>query len=135
MSDIYVDTSALLSLLDRDDARHEAVVDALSGLADDRAHLITTSYTIVESGALVRRRLGVKSFNALGRVISDSVEIVWVDSDLHWRAWRQAGKSAGRGPGLVDWVGIITMQDLKIKTALALDRHFQKQGFATVPDL
>lgn len=135
MRDVYIDTSALLSLLDKDDSRHKAVVGALSDLAKDKAHLVTTSYTLVESGALVRRRLGAKAFAALGSVISDAMEIVWVDADLHWRAWHSAEKSAGQGPGLVDWAGILTMQDQKIQTALTLDRHFKDQGFSIVPEI
>lgn len=135
MRDVYIDTSALLALIDKDDSRHKEVVDALSDLAKDKAHLVTTSYTLVESGALVRRRLGGKAFAALGGVIVDSMEIVWVDADLHWRAWHASEKSAEKGPSLVDWVGMMTMQDLKIRTALTLDRHFKDQGFSILPDL
>lgn len=54
---VFVDTSALLPLLDRADGDHAAVVAAVRELADRHETLVTSSYTLVEAGALVKRRL------------------------------------------------------------------------------
>ena len=88
---VYVDTSALLSLLDRDDNDHEAVVEAMTGLVHSRTSLLTTSYALVETGALVRRRLGIEAFKVLGEAVSQSLEVVLLLVALGWRwpcGWR-----------------------------------------------
>lgn len=132
MNAAYLDTSVLLPLLDADDADHEIVVSTLESVVRKRMALVTTCYTLVESGALVRSRLGLAAFRRLGETIERAAEVVWVDEGLHRKAWEQAAK-ARRGPSLVDWVGILTMERLGIRTALAIDRHFNRRGFDTLP--
>ena len=134
MTTVYVDTSALLPLLDQSDESHSAVVAEVRRLAKGEIPLITTSYMLVEAGALVRSRLGMAAFRALGETVERAIEVVWVDEDLHRRAWQQAALEPRRGASLVDWVGFILMRNLGIKQALTLDRDFQKQGFSTLPE-
>ena len=53
---IFVDTSALYALASADDPIHDTAADLFRGLAD--AELVTHNYVIVESSALIHRRLG-----------------------------------------------------------------------------
>jgi len=133
MKAVFVDTSALLPLMDRDAAEHEALKSAVKELASEKTTLVTTSYTLVKTGALVKRRLGTEAFRALGEVVDDAMEIVWVDEALHRQAWRKAAESGARGPSLVDWVSFITMRGMGLEIALTLDKHFAKQGFSMIP--
>ena len=133
MSAIFVDTSALLPLLDADDRDHEAVVAAMERIAASRDTLVTSSYTMVEAGALVRRRLGVKPFRKLGEVVERAMDVIWVDEDIHGRAWEAASSGRRKGPSLVDHVAFLIMHDLGLDTALAIDRHFERAGFTTLP--
>lgn len=129
MTSVYVDTSALLPLLDQDDQDHDLVVAEVQRLTESRSALLTTSYTLVETGALVRSRLGMAAFAALGQTIDHALDVVWVDEDLHRQAWRKAAAEPRRGASLVDWVAFIVMRNLGLEEALALDNDFQRQGF------
>jgi len=133
MKGVFIDTSALLPLMDRDDADHDSVVAAVRKLTLEQVPLYTTSYVQVETGALVKRRLGSSAFAGLGNVLVKAVETIWVDEALHRQAWVRAAKEPRNGPGLVDWTSFLTMLDLGIDTALALDHHFEKQGFKMIP--
>lgn len=133
MTTVYVDTSALLPLLDQDDEDHGTVVAEVRRLAEAGDSLVTTSYTLVEAGALVRNRLGMAAFEALGQTVDRALDVVWVDEELHRQAWRHAAEEPRRGASLVDWVGFLVMRDLKIGEALALDQDFRRQGFAVRP--
>lgn len=133
MSRVYLDTSGLLPLLDTSNEAHEAVRRVVEGLAEEGAKLVLSSYTLVEAGALIRRRLGMETFRRLGDTIDRIAEIVWVDSSLHQRAWRETAGEARRGPSLVDTVGFLVMEDQGIARALALDRHFRERGFEVLP--
>ena len=132
---VYVDTSALLALVHRDDAHHQAVRAATAELAEAGAHLVTTSYVLVESGALVQRRLGLTAFRLLGDAVARAMDVIWVDAELHDPAWEGVAAGSKRGPSLVDRVGLAVMQRLAIGTALAVDRHFRAAGFDTLPSL
>lgn len=133
MERIYVDTSALFALLDRDDGHHRQVRRCLEELAKRKPRLVTTSYVVVETSALVRRRLGQRVLRTMGDVVTRSMDILWVDEELHRRAWKQTVDAGRKGPGLVDWVGFIAMSDTGIATALAVDRHFRDRGIQVLP--
>jgi uncharacterized protein len=133
MTEVFLDTSALLPLLDSNDPDHEAVVTTIRKLLGDGIRFLTTSYITVEAGALVRRRLGRDAFVKLGEVIHDNVEVIWPDESLHREAWSQAAGEPRSGPGLVDWTSFLVMKKYQISTALTLDAHFKKQGFKVLP--
>ena len=133
MNPVYLDTSALLPLLDRSDRDHHAVRRALESLAEEGAPLLTASYVLVEAGALARSRLGIAAFRALGEVAEQAMRIAWVDESLHAEAWRRAAGEGRAGPGLVDWVSFLVMRQAGVERALALDAHFTRQGFRTLP--
>lgn len=130
---VYVDTSALLPLLDRSDRDHPAVVAAVRELGLAAAPLLTASYTLVEAGVLVRSRLGNEAFKRLGLTVDRALQVVWVDEELHGRAWKLAASRGRRGPSLVDCVSFLVMREAGIDAALALDEHFRAEGFRTLP--
>ncbi len=133
MTTDYVYTSAYLPVLGRNDNDHSVVEAEVRRLAETGASLVTASYTLVEAGALVRSRLGIAAFEALGQTVNRALDVVWVDEELHRQAWRQAATEPRRGASLVDWVGFLVMQNLGIGEALALDQDFRRQGFTLLP--
>ena len=49
---VFVDTSALLAVLDADEKRHKQAASAWKRLLEEDARLVTTNYVLVESFAL-----------------------------------------------------------------------------------
>ena len=92
-----------------------------------------TSYTLLEAGALVKRRLGRKAFEELGALAAQAMTIIWVDEDLHGRAWALAAAQARRGPSLVDCTSFLIIKEQGIDAALTVDRHFRRRGFRVLP--
>lgn len=125
---VFVDTSALVALVSRDDSHHGDVAKAFALLAEQNVPLVTHSYVLVETGALVRRRFGTALFTRIGEVVWESCEVVWVDARLHSAAWSKASEGAQRGPGLVDWASFLLMREMGLSVAISLDRHFREQG-------
>lgn len=135
MISVFVDTSALLPLIDRRNVAHEIVLAAFEQLSANDARLVTSNYVLVEAGALVRKRLGAEAFRSLGEVATRGLDIVWIEADDHFQAWEMAVEEPRNGPGLVDWSSFLLMRRQRIEKALALDRHFLEQGFETLPEL
>ena len=129
---ILVDTSALLALLDRDDAFHAAAAAALPALAAEDA-LLTHEHILVEVMALAQHRLGL---GALRRLIDDLLplmEVAWVDATLHAEA-REALLAAGRPTiSLVDWTSFLVMRRHGVRRAFTFDADFASEGFDVVP--
>ncbi len=128
----FVDTSALLAFLDRDAARHEAVVASMTEiLRGGRA--LTHNYVLVETEALAHRRLGARVARRLLEDVVPALEIVWVDRDLHETAVVAHLGSLRRQSSLVDHVSFAVMRERGLRSALALDRDFAREGFDLIP--
>ena len=130
---IFVDTSAFYALIDDRDPNHGRARSALAGLVADDAGLLTHEYVVVETTALVQRRLGLA---ALRRFVDDLlplVEIAWVDEALHTEA-REALLAAGRrNVSLVDWTSFLVMRRHGVRRAFTFDPDFGGEGFQVLP--
>jgi predicted nucleic acid-binding protein len=130
---ILVDTSAFHAVLDLDDRHHAAALATLAKLRADEIPLLTHEYVVVETTALVQRRLGL---GALRRFVDDLlplVEIAWVDEALHLEA-REALLAAGRrNVSLVDWTSFLVMRRHGVRRAFTFDPDFSAEGFEVAP--
>ncbi|MDP1808370.1 MAG: PIN domain-containing protein [Actinomycetota bacterium] len=130
---VFVDTSALLAIIDADEFHHPAAKAAWNELITSDETLVCTNYVLIETFALLQSRLGLKAARLFQEDIVPVLTIDWVD-DLSHAAGTTAWLTAGRGKlSLVDCVSFESMRRLGIKTALTLDRHFKEQGFECLP--
>lgn len=125
---VFVDTSALLALLDEDDDHHHEAAAAMRFLIAE-AELVTHNYVHVEVLALARRRLGPLAVARLMDGLLPALTTIWVDEPLH-RAALAAHRAAGPGVSLVDRVSFEVMRHEGIEEAFAFDADFEVQGFA-----
>lgn len=126
----FVDTSALYAAADRDDRHHAEAASSLIKACSRGEALVTHSFVVVETVALIHRRLG----HAVARRFLtdlDLFRVVWVDELLYRRAVERFSGSGRSGPSLVDCVSFALMHDWKIRSYLGFDRHFEAEGFET----
>ncbi len=131
MTRIFVDTSALLSLLDADNPRQTSVRDAFASHATD--DLVTHGYVVAESIAVARRRLGVAGAIALIDDVLPALELVPVDAELHAAALTRYRESLPTGTSFVDQVSLAVMARDAIDTAVVLDADFAAAGINVIP--
>jgi predicted nucleic acid-binding protein len=129
---VFADTSAVLALLNTDDDNHHRAVRAFEALKARHARLVSTSFVLVETYALVGRRLGLDAVRSLRSDFMPLLDIVWIDAPLH-----EAGLDLllGRGKrqlSLVDAVSFVVMRQAKVDEAFAFDPHFEQEGFSLV---
>ncbi len=128
---VYLDTSAIVALLDADDANHAAAARAWEFAKEASVRLVTSNYVVVEAAAVVQRKLGP---SGLHRLIVDFLPVAaleWVANEDHAAGIAAAVAAARRGLSVVDAVSFQVMRRLGITTAFAFDAHFQEQGFET----
>jgi predicted nucleic acid-binding protein len=124
---VFVDTSALLALLDEDDRVHAEAVEAHAYLLD-AAELVTHNYVHTEAAELVRRRLGRDAAIQLLNGLLPSITTIWIDAVTHVAA-AEAWQARATAISLVDQVSFIVMRQLAIDAAFAFDRDFETEGF------
>jgi predicted nucleic acid-binding protein len=131
----FVDTSALIALLDADEASHAPVRDAWATLAGSGERLVTSNYVVVETVAVLQRRFGMPAVRDLVDALLPLLELHWVDPPLHDAALRALRTADRRSLSLVDLTSFELMRELDLRVALALDPHFAEQGFDLRPAL
>jgi predicted nucleic acid-binding protein len=124
---IFVDTSALYALADAADPNHGKARQILESILDREVALLTHSYVLVESIALVQHRLGTAP--ALSLAESRGFEVEWVDAARHREAVRALGAKQRRRVSFVDLVSFSVMRARAIRTAFAFDADFEREGF------
>lgn len=130
---VFVDTSALYALLDRDDRFHGEARAAWADLLGGDNPLVTSNYVLVETFALVQRRLGMDAVRACADRLLPAVGTEWVDEDDHQTALAAVLAAGRQDLSLVDCASFRLIRRLRIRTAFTFDPHFAEQGFETVP--
>ncbi|MGQ9533596.1 MAG: type II toxin-antitoxin system VapC family toxin, partial [Desulfotomaculales bacterium] len=77
---IYVDTSALLAVLDASDRYHTRAAPVWEKLVRAGATLVISSYVLVETCAVIQRRLGMEALRLFCTDVCPGLEVVWVDA-------------------------------------------------------
>ena len=129
----FADTSALYALLDRDDHNHERAGVEWRNILNQGARLVTHNYVVVESTALVQRRLGIAALRAFHEDILPLITTEWIDPARHHTAIEMALFAGRKKLSLVDCASFVLMRDMGISEAFCFDRHFREQGFSARP--
>jgi predicted nucleic acid-binding protein len=129
----YVDTSALLAILDADDRQHARAAAAWRGLIEAEEELVVTTYVLVETFALVQNRLGLKALRTFQQDVVPMLHIAWMNEEGHDAAVTALLTAARRRLSLVDCASFDTMRRSGLTRAFTLDRHFSEQGFEQIP--
>lgn len=127
----FVDTSGILALLDSSDSRHSAAWQAWEHLVDSDEDLLTSSFVLAESYALIQARLGLEAVRTVHEELLPLLTVHWVDGGLFAESATALFVADRRRLSLVDCVSFVLMRKLGIKSAFALDNHFNEQGVET----
>jgi len=131
VSRVFVDTSALLTLLDRADPRHVAARTCFFELAD--ADLVTHGYVVAEALAVARRRFGVDGAIALIDDLLPAIDVLVVEPAAHAAAMSRYRDSLPSGTSFVDQVSLEFMTREAVDTAFVFDADFTTVGIHVIP--
>ena len=126
---IFIDTSALFAVLDRDDLNHNKANEKWIRLIENDDVLITTNYILIESFALIQNRLGLKALRVFQTDILPSLLIEWIDERMHLAGVASLFQASRKSLSLVDCISFIFMRDMNISKVFTFDKHFKQEGF------
>lgn len=132
MTRVFVDTSAILAFTVPNDAAHRRAFLAFESLANRRAALVTSSYVLVETYALLGRRLGLGAVASFRADFAPLLEVLWVEAALHDEGLDLLLQRGQRHLSLVDAVSFLLIGRQRLDEVWAYDRHFEQQGLPLV---
>ena len=128
---VFVDTGAWFAKFVPDDPSHARIEAWFSGNSQP---VLTTDYCIDETLTLLVARKRLSRALVAGRFFFQDkfVQLHFVSADQIQRAWILFRQRAAAGWSFTDCTSKIVIDDLQIRTAVALDAHFQQFGNVTV---
>lgn len=129
---LFLDTSALYAVLDRDDENHQVASACWRKIMAGDTLVVVSNYVIVEALALVQRRLGTPAIHTLCNAVLPALKLELLDAELHARAMAAFLTSGRRRLSFVDCSSFELMRSLGLTRVFAFDPHFAEQGFAVL---
>jgi predicted nucleic acid-binding protein len=116
------DSSAILALLDADDADHQRAVAVAGRIASERRPSFITNYIEVEAHALLLRKLG----RALARewLLTAGLPVIRVRPEEEDRAREIVARHSDKDWSLCDAISFAVLDVRGIRRAFTFDRHF-----------
>ena len=129
----FVDTSAFYAVLDADDRNHAQAQEQWCGLLEQDTTLVTTNYVLVETFALVQRRLGMGAVHAFEEDVYPLLQVEWIGKELHEAGVAALLSAQRRQLSLVDCISFDVMRRYSLQHAFTFDDHFAEQRFTCIP--
>lgn len=127
---VFADTSGLFALLVKNDNMAVRARENFRYFAENNVQLVTSSFVLVETTALLKRRIGLAPVHDFNARILPLLEVIWVDDNWYSRAVQRLMAQNDRAVSLVDSLSFEIMEARQIEYAFAFDKHFEKNGFA-----
>ena len=120
------DSSAILALLDADDADHKRAVAIARQIASQRLPSFITNYIEVEAHALLLRKLG----RALARewLLTGGLPVIRALVEEEDRAREMIARHSDKDWSLCDAISFAVLDARRIRRAFTFDRHFLQYG-------
>jgi len=127
---VFADTSGLFALLVRNDYMHVRAKENFTYFSQNQVRLFTSSFVLVETIALLQRRVGIEPVHDFAKFIFPVLDIIWVDNRWYDIALRRLFLLNRRDISLVDCLSFEIMDYHNIHYAFSFDQHFRDQGFS-----
>jgi predicted nucleic acid-binding protein len=119
----FVDSSAIVTLVDRDDASHAAALDAYYSLMASGYRLFTTNHVLDEAFELLSA--GVGTTVARQWLRDQRLAVYYVDeADLAAATAMVANRDTDAPISLTDALSMVVMERLSVSDAFAVDPSF-----------
>ncbi len=127
---VFADTSAWYALFVATDPRHSQAASVYERLRSSGAVWSTTDWVLIETAALLHRRVGaIPASEVLNSLMNNTqISVLWMDETLGRLALERFQSLRGKA-SLVDCGSFLAMERLRLKTAFAFDQDFTDQGF------
>ena len=130
--EIIIDTSAIFAFLDPDDLFHAQATETYYNLLSNGDRLFTNSYVLVESSALIHRRMGFAALRSFLDSVHGRWDIQWITRSAHDAIWQRMSASGGSRLSFVDW-SVIVMAEQTRSAIFTFDSDFASEGLTVIP--
>src|SRR6266567_52 len=128
---LFIDSGGFYALVSLNSESHELAVEIMQAAAKERRRAVTTDYILDETATLLRARDLTKLLAEFFRLTEESqaLTIEWISPGRFAAARKFMLKHLDQEFSFTDCVSFIVMKELRLRDALATDKHFRIAGF------
>lgn len=133
---LFVDTGAFIALIDADDENHKAAAAFYGNSKEKGARFVTTNLVVCETMNYLRARISHDVAVLFRENLKKSgfLEIITVTASIEDAAFAIFKRYADKDFSFTDCTSFSIMRSLKLKTAFAFDKHFERfEGMSRLP--
>lgn len=131
---VFVDTAALIALINTSDDLHSRATQIMSDLLSQKVRLVTTELVLLEvADALAAphlRSTTIQFINGLRQ--APILRIIPLSEDLLSNGWMLYSQRLDKNWGLTDCTSFVVMLSEQITQVFTSDRHFEQAGFVKI---
>jgi len=133
MTNIYIDTDALIALNDVSDALHKKATKILKDLASQKITAYLGTNVLLETLTIISQRLGKNQANELlNELRSGKYKIITPDNKLTLKAEEIFRSVKSKNISYSDCISFAITKEHNIKHVFSFDIHFKQQGLIRV---
>jgi predicted nucleic acid-binding protein len=131
---VFLDTAALVALINKKDQYHVQAVNKLEAHLKWSGQLLTTPHIFAETVTRILRRVSHEKAVKAGNLIRNesAIEIITPDKQALDLAWEIFVKYDDQNFSFVDCISFAVMRQMKITRAFTFDNHFTTMGFQII---
>ena len=129
--DVFVDTSGVYALVDRQDSHHAVAREAVTRIVRSGRRLVVTDYVVSEAVTLAKVRGGARVALRVLDLVEQSagIRIEWIGASRFDAVKAFVRRHADYEYSFADCASFVVMRELKLSQALTTDGHFRQAGF------
>ncbi len=124
---IFIDSSAFISIWDKDDSNHRAAIKISQELQAKKATILTSNIVVGEVLTVLSMKLGITIANECGEYLQ-RLNTIFVNENLHQKAWEAFQKRTSKNLSFFDYTSFVIIKEFKIDKAFSFDKDFKKLG-------
>lgn len=135
-SELFVDSSAWIALIDVSDNLHERATECWQAMLVENRRFLTSDYVLDESYTLLRRRRnGLEMAVLLHDLVDESklIEEAEIGPELRGLGWEIFVSYQDKVLSFTDCTSFALMRERTMLDAFTFDTDFQRLGFITLP--
>lgn len=135
MSQIFVDTSALVALKNKSESRHLQATNGFKTLLEKNFRIVTSNFVFAEVYTLLRYRVNHHVAVEIGNLIRQNklIQYLRITEEIESSAWEIAVSYKDKDFSFTDCASFALMEKLGINDAFTFDDHFKQFGFTIFP--